>query len=142
MQDDMTQFRTKLVAILLTTDLNKLKGCPLTKNDDDDIGSPSDVEYITSNKRKRCHSDKDEKKEKHYVEEDQNKMKDDTHKDEEKEKYYVEEVQNKMIDDTPLHELLQLLDAEGDVVDIPTTDDLIDIVCDMITIIDDTAVLE
>jgi hypothetical protein len=58
----MTQFRTKLAAILLTTDLNKLKACPLTKNSDDDIGSPSDVVHITSNnKRKKCHNDNEEK---------------------------------------------------------------------------------
>jgi hypothetical protein len=49
----MTQFRTKLAVILLTTDLNKLKACPLTKNSDDEIGSPSDVMHITSNKKRK-----------------------------------------------------------------------------------------
>jgi hypothetical protein len=49
----MTQFSTKLAAILLTTDLNKLKACPLTKNGDDDIGSSSDVVHITSNNKRK-----------------------------------------------------------------------------------------
>jgi sentrin-specific protease 1 len=49
----MTQFRIKLAAILLTTDLNKLKACPLNKNSDDAIGSPSDVVHITSNNKRK-----------------------------------------------------------------------------------------
>jgi hypothetical protein len=71
----MTQFRTKLAAILLTIDLNKLKTCPLTKNIDDEIGSPSDVVQITSNnKREKCHIDNDEEIKKHYVQENHNEM--------------------------------------------------------------------
>jgi hypothetical protein len=49
----MTQFRTKLGVILLTTDLNKLKTGPLTKNIDDKIGNPSEVVQITSNNRRK-----------------------------------------------------------------------------------------
>jgi hypothetical protein len=71
----MTQFRTKLAAILLTIDLNKLKTCPLTKNIDDEIGSPSDVVQITSNnKREKCHIDNDEEIKKHYAQENHNEM--------------------------------------------------------------------
>jgi hypothetical protein len=56
----MTQFRTKLAAILLITDLNKLKACPLTKDIGDKIGRPSDVVQITgNNKRNTCHIDND-----------------------------------------------------------------------------------
>jgi hypothetical protein len=53
LQTDMTQFSTKLHVILLTTYLNKLKVCPLTKNSDDEIGSPSDVVHITSNNERK-----------------------------------------------------------------------------------------
>jgi hypothetical protein len=117
----MTQFRTKLAVILLTTDLNKLKACPLTKNSDDDIGSPSDVVHITSNKkRKKCHNDNDEEITKHYI----------------------QEGHNKMMDHTPVNGLLRLLHDDGEVVDVPTKEDLMDIVCDMIVMINDAAVLE
>jgi hypothetical protein len=74
----MTQFRTNVAMILLTTDLNKLKTCPLTKNIDGEIGSPSDVVQITSNnKRGKCHIDNDEEIKKHYVQE--NKKNDKPH---------------------------------------------------------------
>jgi hypothetical protein len=47
-----------------------------------------------------------------------------------------------MICTTPVNELLQLLHDDGEVVDVPTTEDLIDIVCDMIMMINDVVVLE
>lgn len=47
-QEDMTQFRTKLAAILLSSELNKRKGCLLVKVDDEEIGSLSDVEILHS----------------------------------------------------------------------------------------------
>jgi hypothetical protein len=55
----MTQFRTKLAAILLSSELNKRKGCLLVKVDDEAIGSLSDVEILQSPnspcKRKKYH---------------------------------------------------------------------------------------
>ncbi|KAL6842954.1 hypothetical protein ACP4OV_027267 [Aristida adscensionis] len=45
-QDDMTQFRTKLAAILLASELNANKGCPTLENDDDDSGNPCDVQLL------------------------------------------------------------------------------------------------
>jgi hypothetical protein len=47
-----------------------------------------------------------------------------------------------MIDNTPINELLWLLHDDGEVVDVPTKEDIIDIVCDMIMIINDASVLE
>ncbi|AQK85484.1 hypothetical protein ZEAMMB73_Zm00001d038024, partial [Zea mays] len=59
-QDDMSHFRKKMAAILLSSDLNKRRGCLLYKNDKEvDSGSPSDVEIlensIDSKKRKLLH---------------------------------------------------------------------------------------
>ncbi|KAL5647573.1 hypothetical protein ACJX0J_041928, partial [Zea mays] len=59
-QDDMSHFRKKMAAILLSSDLNKRRGCLLYKNEKEvDSGSPSDVEIlenpIDSNKRKLLH---------------------------------------------------------------------------------------
>ncbi|PWZ57978.1 putative ubiquitin-like-specific protease 1B [Zea mays] len=59
-QDDMSHFRKKMAAILLSSDLNKRRGCLLYKNEkEDDSGSPSDVEILEnptdSNKRKLLH---------------------------------------------------------------------------------------
>ncbi|KAL6905329.1 hypothetical protein ACP4OV_002930 [Aristida adscensionis] len=45
-QDDMTQFRTKLAAILLASELNANKGCPTLENEDDDSGNPCDVQLL------------------------------------------------------------------------------------------------
>jgi hypothetical protein len=66
----MTNFRLKLAAIILLSELNKWKGCPLVPNKVEQSGKPSDVEIIdetnntpntTSSKRKRqqspCSSD-------------------------------------------------------------------------------------
>jgi hypothetical protein len=57
-------------------------------------------------------------------------------------KTYVQEGHNKMIDHTPINELLQLLHNDGEVVDVPTKEDMIDIVRDMIMMINDVVVLE
>ncbi|ONL98069.1 hypothetical protein ZEAMMB73_Zm00001d029148 [Zea mays] len=59
-QDDMSHFRKKMAAILLSSDLNKRRGCMLYKNEKEvDSGSPSDVEILEnptdSNKRKLLH---------------------------------------------------------------------------------------
>ncbi|PWZ31935.1 putative ubiquitin-like-specific protease 1B [Zea mays] len=59
-QDDMSHFRKKMAAILLSSDLNKRRGCLLYKNEKEvDSGSPSDVEILEnptdSNKRKLIH---------------------------------------------------------------------------------------
>ncbi|PWZ41328.1 putative ubiquitin-like-specific protease 1B [Zea mays] len=59
-QDDMSHFRKKMAAILLSSDLNKRRGCLLYKNEkEDDSESPSDVEILEnptdSNKRKLLH---------------------------------------------------------------------------------------
>ncbi|ONM60906.1 hypothetical protein ZEAMMB73_Zm00001d022522 [Zea mays] len=59
-QDDMSHFREKMAAILLSSDLNKRRGCLLYKNEKEvDSGSPSDVEILEnptdSNKRKLLH---------------------------------------------------------------------------------------
>ncbi|PWZ25391.1 Glycine--tRNA ligase, mitochondrial 1 [Zea mays] len=59
-QDDMSHFRKKMAAILLSSDLNKRRGCLLYKNDKEvDSGSPSDVEILEnptdSKKRKLLH---------------------------------------------------------------------------------------
>ncbi|XP_035820992.1 uncharacterized protein [Zea mays] len=59
-QDDMSHFRKKMAAILLSSDLNKRRGCLLYKNEKEvDSGSPSDVEILEnptdSNKRKLLH---------------------------------------------------------------------------------------
>jgi hypothetical protein len=45
MQDDMKKFRLKLAAILLTSELNKQKGCPYLDSDEN-IGSPSDCAIV------------------------------------------------------------------------------------------------
>jgi hypothetical protein len=47
-----------------------------------------------------------------------------------------------MIDHTLVNELLQLLHDDGEVVDVLTKEDLIDIVCDMNVVIDNAAALE
>jgi hypothetical protein len=57
-------------------------------------------------------------------------------------KHYIQDGHNKMIDTTPVNELLRLLHDDGEVVDVPTKEDLIDIVCDMIVMINDVAVLQ
>ncbi|PWZ32392.1 hypothetical protein Zm00014a_039875 [Zea mays] len=59
-QDDMSHFRKKMAAILLSSDLNKRSGCLLYKYDKEvDSGSPSDVEILEnptdSKKRKLLH---------------------------------------------------------------------------------------
>ncbi|ONM01236.1 hypothetical protein ZEAMMB73_Zm00001d030646 [Zea mays] len=59
-QDDMSHFRKKMAAILLSLDLNKRRGCLLYKNEKEvDSRSPSDVELLEnptdSNKRKLLH---------------------------------------------------------------------------------------
>ncbi|XP_035814844.1 uncharacterized protein [Zea mays] len=59
-QDGMSHFRKKMAAILLSSDLNKRRGCLLYKNEKEvDSGSPSDVEILEnptdSNKRKLLH---------------------------------------------------------------------------------------
>ncbi|AQK76511.1 hypothetical protein ZEAMMB73_Zm00001d018583 [Zea mays] len=59
-QDDMSHFRKKMAVILLSSDLNKRRGCLLYKNEKElDSGSPSDVEILEnptdSNKRKLLH---------------------------------------------------------------------------------------
>ncbi|ONM21388.1 hypothetical protein ZEAMMB73_Zm00001d005524 [Zea mays] len=59
-QDDMSHFTKKMAAILLSSDLNKRRGCLLYKNEKKvDSGSPSDVEIlenpIDSKKRKLLH---------------------------------------------------------------------------------------
>ncbi|PWZ05548.1 ATP-dependent DNA helicase PIF1 [Zea mays] len=59
-QDDMSHFRKKMATILLSSDLNKRRGCLLYKNEKEvDSGSPSDVEILEnptdSNKRKLLH---------------------------------------------------------------------------------------
>ena len=56
----MSHFRKKMAAILLSSDLNKRRGCLLYKNEKEvDSGSPSDVEILEnptdSNKRKLLH---------------------------------------------------------------------------------------
>ncbi|AQK59154.1 hypothetical protein ZEAMMB73_Zm00001d053277 [Zea mays] len=58
--DDMSHFRKKMAAILLSSELNKRRGCLLYKNDKEvDSGSPSDVEILEnptdSKKRKLLH---------------------------------------------------------------------------------------
>ena len=62
MQDDMKAFRLKLAAILLSSDLNKRKGCPYLDSDEN-IGIPSDCTIIENPKmsdqastKKRKHS--------------------------------------------------------------------------------------
>jgi sentrin-specific protease 1 len=62
MQDDMKAFRLKLAAILLSSDLNKRKGCPYLDSDEN-IGSPSHYTIIENPKmadqasmKKRKHS--------------------------------------------------------------------------------------
>ena len=62
MQNDMKAFRLKLTAILLSTDLNKRKGCPYLDSNEN-IGSPSDCTIIENPKmahqasmKKRKHS--------------------------------------------------------------------------------------
>ncbi|AQL04226.1 hypothetical protein ZEAMMB73_Zm00001d046403 [Zea mays] len=55
-QDDMSHFREKLAAILLSSDINKRKGCPLYKYDKEvDAGNSSDVQILNSptNPKKR-----------------------------------------------------------------------------------------
>ncbi|PWZ36996.1 hypothetical protein Zm00014a_026156 [Zea mays] len=55
-QDDMSHFRKKLAVILLSSDINKRKGCPLYKYDKEvDAGSSSDVQILDSptNPKKR-----------------------------------------------------------------------------------------
>ncbi|AQK57897.1 hypothetical protein ZEAMMB73_Zm00001d052729 [Zea mays] len=48
-QDDMSHFRKKLAAILLSSDINKRKGCPLYKYDKEvDAGCSSDVQILDS----------------------------------------------------------------------------------------------
>ena len=43
----MSHFRKKMAAILLSSDLNKRRGCLLYKNEKEvDSGSPSDVEIL------------------------------------------------------------------------------------------------
>ncbi|ONM23163.1 hypothetical protein ZEAMMB73_Zm00001d006239 [Zea mays] len=59
-QDDMSHFRKKMAAILLSSELNKRRRCLLYKNDKEvDSGSPSDVEILEnptdSKKRKLLH---------------------------------------------------------------------------------------
>ena len=56
----MSHFRETMAAILLSSDLNKRRGCLLYKNDKEvDSGSPSDVEILEnqtdSKKRKLLH---------------------------------------------------------------------------------------
>ena len=56
----MSHFRKKMAAILLSSDLNKRRGCLLYKNEKEvDSSSPSDVEILEnptdSNKRKLLH---------------------------------------------------------------------------------------
>ena len=62
LQDDIKKFRPKLAAILLSSDLNKRKGCPLYKSNtnkstEDNETDSSDVEVLepssNPNKRKR-----------------------------------------------------------------------------------------
>jgi hypothetical protein len=62
LQDDIKNFRPKLAAILLSSDLNKRNGCPLYKNNtnksiEDNETDSSDVEVLepssNPNKRKR-----------------------------------------------------------------------------------------
>ncbi|WVZ83862.1 hypothetical protein U9M48_030958 [Paspalum notatum var. saurae] len=57
-QADMTHFRQKLAAILLSSDLNERKGQPIYKKEEDNMdGNPSSVKileaFLTPNKRKR-----------------------------------------------------------------------------------------
>ncbi|ONM26355.1 hypothetical protein ZEAMMB73_Zm00001d007224 [Zea mays] len=65
-QDDMSHFRKKLAAILLSSDINKRKGCPLYKYDKEvDAGCSSDVQILDSptNPKKRkllCVSEENE----------------------------------------------------------------------------------
>ncbi|AQL03928.1 Ubiquitin-like-specific protease ESD4 [Zea mays] len=64
--DDMSHFRKKLAAILLSSDINKRKGCPLYKYDKEvDAGCSSDVQILDSptNPKKRklpCVSEENE----------------------------------------------------------------------------------
>jgi hypothetical protein len=61
----MTNFRLKLAAIILSSELNRWKGCPFVPNKVEQSGNPSDVKIIdetnntpntTSSKRKRQES--------------------------------------------------------------------------------------
>ncbi|XP_062217688.1 uncharacterized protein LOC133917875 [Phragmites australis] len=56
-QDDMIQFRKKLAAILLSSELNKRKGHPLIEENDEESGSLDDVVMLESppNLCKRSH---------------------------------------------------------------------------------------
>jgi hypothetical protein len=47
-----------------------------------------------------------------------------------------------MMDHTTVNELLPLLPDDGEVGDVPTKEDMIDTVCDMIVMINDATVLE
>ncbi|AQK50246.1 Putative peptidase C48 domain family protein [Zea mays] len=140
-QDDMSHFRKKLAAILLSSDINKRKGCPLYKYDKEvDAGCSSDVQILDSptNPKKRkllCVSEKSEV----LMEDDDGPI---TQAD--LEKWFVHDWDKRTPIKIPTDECTNEFLLSGlSTKDMPVTKaDLIDVLCDYIMTIQDDTTLE
>ncbi|AQL04011.1 hypothetical protein ZEAMMB73_Zm00001d046268, partial [Zea mays] len=140
-QDDMSHFRKKLAAILLSSDINKRKGCPLYKYDKEvDVGCSSDVQILDSptNPKKRkllCVSEKSEV----LMEDDDGPI---TQAD--LEKWFVHDWDKRTPIKIPTDECTNEFLLSGlSTKDMPVTKaDLIDVLCDYIMTIQDDTTLE
>ena len=154
----MTQFRTKLAAILVSSDLNKLKGHPIYLGEEDkEIGSLSDIEMLdgppNANKRKQCDPS------------DQNKVEESIHLEDPKacnDDFPIQEElilvsENQVLEQTPSKRTSDQSAALGSAggstdelfmsglttEDMPIKkEDMIDVLCDYIMAIQDATILE
>ncbi|AQK92449.1 hypothetical protein ZEAMMB73_Zm00001d009697 [Zea mays] len=140
-KDDMSHFRKKLAAILLSSDINKRKGCPLYKYDKEvDAGCSSDVQILDSptNPKKRklpCVSEENEV----LMEDDDGPI---TQAD--LERWFVHDWDKRTPIKIPTDECTNEFLLSGlSTKDMPVTKaDLIDVLCDYIMTIQDDTTLE
>ncbi|AQK55697.1 hypothetical protein ZEAMMB73_Zm00001d051991 [Zea mays] len=140
-QDDMSHFRKKLAAILLSSDINKRKGCPLYKYDKEvDAGCSSDVQILDSptNPKKRkllCVSEESEV----LMEDDDGPI-----TQEDLERWFVHDWDKRTPIKIPTDECTNEFLLSGlSTKDMPVTKaDLIDVLCDYIMTIQDDTTLE
>ncbi|PWZ20066.1 ATP-dependent DNA helicase PIF1, partial [Zea mays] len=139
--DDMSHFRKKLAAILLSSDINKRKGCPLYKYDKEvDAGCSSDVQILDSptNPKKRkllCVSEENEV----LMEDDDGPI---TQAD--LERWFVHDWDKRTPIKIPTDECTNEFLLSGlSTKDMPVIKaDLIDVLCDYIMTIQDDTILE
>ncbi|KAL6841217.1 hypothetical protein ACP4OV_028735 [Aristida adscensionis] len=148
-QKDMTEFRTKLAAILLSSKFNERKGSPLFDNKDEMDGEPSEVIMLRSAPDAFKSTDNSNKRKREFVYE----------RDDEFE--YPSEL-DAILDSTPSTHTMTLdsnkltmtpssIDGDIDkflfhglpIIDMPLSrDNMIDVVCDYIITINDPELLE